>query len=168
MLDLGVDLDMWPWIWLFVAVAFTLIEVTLLGGSFILLPFAVSAFVASVLGFYDVAIEIQWAVFVIGGGALWIGFYRWAKTFLKDHALPPGVGAERLVGMTAVVTTEIDPDDPQRLGRVSVVGETWGAVASARMPLPTGTRVRIASMEGTRVVVEPIESGEPDSGKDRL
>ena len=50
MLDLGVDLNAWPWIWLFVAVAFTLTEVTVLGGSFVLLPFAVSAFVAALLG----------------------------------------------------------------------------------------------------------------------
>ena len=76
MLDLGIDLNVWPWVWLFIAVVFALIELTILGGSFILLPFAISAFIASLLGFYDVAIEIQWAVFVFGGGVLFVGFYR--------------------------------------------------------------------------------------------
>ena len=110
MLDLGLDLDIWPWVWLFVAVAFAIIELTILGGSFILLPFAVSAFFASILGFYDVSIEVQWAVFVFGGGLLWVGFYRWSKTFLRDHDLPPGVGAERLVGRTGVITVDVSPD----------------------------------------------------------
>lgn len=163
MLDLGVDLTLWPWIWLGIAVSFTLIEVTVLGGSFILLPFAVSAFAAAVLGFYDASIEVQWAVFVLGGGALWIGFYRWAKKFLRDNVLPPGVGADRLVGMVGVITVAIDPDDAERRGRISIAGEVWGASAIDDGPMPEGARVRVTSVQGTRVVVEPVESDESDS-----
>ena len=164
-MDLGVDLDVWPWVWLFIAVVFALIEVTILGGSFVLLPFAVSAFVASLLGFYDASIEAQWAVFVVGGGALWIGFYRWAKTFLRENVLPPGVGADRLVGLVGIVTVSVAPDDTERLGRISVAGEVWGATASDNELLSSGTRVRIISMQGTRAVVERIAS---ETGEDRL
>ena len=63
-LDLGIDLDVWPWVWLVLAVLFALVELTFLGGTFVLLPFALSAFVASFLAFYGVAIEVQWAIFV--------------------------------------------------------------------------------------------------------
>ncbi len=164
MLDLGVDLDVWPWVWLMVSVIFTVIEVTVLGGSFILLPFAVSAFLAAVLGFYDVPIEGQWAAFVLGGAVLWVGFYRWAKTFLRSD-LPPGVGADRLVGMTAIVTVAVTPDDTDRRGRITVDGEVWGAVADQGMTLAEGTRVRITSMKGTRVVVEPIDATENDTDR---
>ena len=72
MLDLGIDLDFWPWVWLAIAVVFAIIELTVLAGSFVLLPFAVSAFAAALIGFYDVPIEIQWLVFVGGGALLWI------------------------------------------------------------------------------------------------
>lgn len=167
MLDLGVDLNAWPWVWLFVAVTFTLIEITLLGGSFVLLPFAVSAFGAAILGFYEVPIEAQWAVFVFGGGVLWIGFYRWAKTFLRENVLPPGVGADRLVGMIGVITVAVPTYAAERAGRVSVAGETWGATASDDVPVPVGTRVRIMSVQGTRVVVEPVETDESDFREDR-
>lgn len=166
MLDLGVDLDAWPWVWLVIAVIFALIEITILGGSFILLPFAASAFIASILGFYDVAIEIQWAVFLFGGGVLWFGFYRWAKTFLRDHELPPGVGADRLVGMAGVVTVDIALDDTDRRGRVSVAGETWSAIAPQGELVPVGTRIRVTSVQGTRVFVEPISSDESDGRED--
>lgn len=157
MLDLGVDPNLWPWVWLFIAVSFTLIEVTVLGGSFVLLPFAVSAFASAILGFYDVSIEIQWAVFVFGGAVLWVGFYRWARSFLRENVLPPGVGADRLVGMLGVITTDVTRDDAERRGRISVAGEVWGATAATDATLVAGTRVRITSLEGTRVVVEPIE-----------
>ncbi len=166
MLDLGIDLVVWPWVWLFIAVSFALIEVTLLGGSFILLPFAVSALIAAVLGFYDVAIEVQWAVFLIGGAILWFGFYRWAKKFLKDNVLPPGVGADRLIGMPAIVTEAIDPNDTDRLGRITVAGEVWGATASHDEVLAKGTKVRITHMQGTRVIVEPVSADESDPGED--
>ena len=165
MLDLGVDIDAWPWVWLTIAVLFTLIEITVLGGSFILLPFAISAFVASILGFYDVSIEAQWAVFVLGGGILWVGFYRWAKTFLRENVLPPGVGAERLVGMVGIITADVVVDDTERLGRVTVDGEVWGALAPLGNTLVEGTRVMVTSMEGTRLVVEPVEASGSNSGK---
>lgn len=156
MLDLGIDLEIWPWIWLTIAVVFALIELIFIGGSFVLLPFAVSAFVASILAFYDVAVEVQWAVFALGGAILFFLLYRWSRRFLADHVLPPGVGADRLVGLVGIVTVGISPDDPRRSGRVAVSGEVWGAIASADRALTEGMRVRITAMEGTRVVVEPI------------
>jgi hypothetical protein len=37
-LDLGIDLDVWPWVWLVTAVVFALVELIFVGGSFIILP----------------------------------------------------------------------------------------------------------------------------------
>jgi membrane protein implicated in regulation of membrane protease activity len=156
-LDLGISLDVWPWVWMSVAVIFALIELTVLGGSFVLLPFAVSAFVASILGFYDVSVEIQWFVFVLGGAALFLGLYRWARTFVDQHAIAPGVGADRLVGLVGMVVSDISVDDTDRRGRVKVEGEEWGALAHDDVGIAAGTRVRVVAMQGTRVVVTPAE-----------
>ena len=155
MLDFGIDTDVWPWVWLVVAVVFALVELTLLGGSFVLLPFALSAFIASMLAFYDVAVEVQWAVFVLGGGIAFAGFYRWARLHLTDE-LPLGVGADRLVGMEATVVRAISPDDPERAGRVAVDGEVWGALSDVPVTMAVGTHVRVTAMRGTRVVVVPL------------
>jgi membrane protein implicated in regulation of membrane protease activity len=156
-MDLGLDLNVWPWVWLIVAIGFALIELTVLGGSFVLLPFAVSAFAAAILAYYEVAIEVQWAVFLGGGALLFVVLARWARGFLKENPLTPGVGAERLVGRPAIVTVDIDPDDTSRRGRVSVDGEVWGALTNVDHPLRAGMKVRVASMQGTRVVVEPLD-----------
>lgn len=155
-LDLGLELDVWPWIWLGVAVVFALVELTLVGGSFIILPWAASAFIAAILAFYDVSIEIQWAVFVFGGAAMFAGLFRWAQRFMQENTMAPGVGADRLVGLTAIVTAPILPDDTDRRGRVNVDGEVWGAVTDGHYTIESGARVRVLSMKGTRVVVAPL------------
>ncbi|MEL6891306.1 MAG: hypothetical protein AAFP84_06910, partial [Actinomycetota bacterium] len=104
-LDLGIDLNLWPWVWLGVAVVFALVEVTVLAGTFVLLPFAISAVLAALAGWYDAPIEAQWAIFLIAGAAMWAMFWRYAKRFMAEHTNPEGVGADRLVGMTAIVTS---------------------------------------------------------------
>jgi membrane protein implicated in regulation of membrane protease activity len=162
-LDLGIDLNLWPWIWLGVAVFFAIIELTVLAGSFVLLPFAVSALAAALLGFYDVAIEIQWLVFVGGGAVIWVLLYRYAKRFAGDNELQPGVGADRLIGLSGIVTTAIDPDDTDRRGRVTAHGEVWGATSQNGSPLALGTHVRIVAVSGTKVIVESTEVDAPPS-----
>lgn len=155
-LDLGLDLNAWPWIWLTIAIVFTLVELTVVGGSFVVLPWAGSAFVSAILAFYDVSIEIQWAVFVFGGAVGFALLYRWARKFTAENTMAPGVGAERLVGMLGIVTSPIYADDVDRRGRVSLAGETWGAISDADGIIDEGTRVTVVSVLGTRVVVEPV------------
>jgi len=162
MLEFGIDLDVWPWIWLVVAVVFALIELTIIGGYFLLLPWAASAFAAALLGFYDVSIEIQWAVFVLGGGALFIALYQWSKRFVRDNDLDPGVGANRLVGLTGIVTVPITPDDVTRLGRVSVGGEVWAALSRDGTAYAVGEKVLITAVQGTRVIVESTARNDTD------
>ena len=161
MLDLGLDLNVWPWLWLGIAVFFAIIELTVLAGSFVLLPFSISAFAASLLGFYDVAIEIQWFVFAVGGGVLWVVLYRYAKKFAGGNDTAPGVGADRLVGLNGIVTVAIDPEDTDRRGRVTAHGEIWGAISAAGTALPLGTHVRILEVSGTKVIVESTDAGDP-------
>ena len=156
MLDLGLDPDVWPWIWLGASVVFALVELAFVGGSFIILPWAVSAFIASILAFYGVPVEVQWTVFVFGGAILFFILYRWAQRFMRDTPKPPGVGADRLVGMTGIVTIDISPDDEDRKGRVRIESEVWGALADGDGGIAAGQRVKVLAMKGTRVVVTPV------------
>jgi membrane protein implicated in regulation of membrane protease activity len=166
-LDLGLDVDVWPWVWIGVAVVFALIELAFIGGTFVLLPFSVSAFVASLLAFYDVATEIQWVTFLAGGAIVLAVMLKWVRRFIEQNELPKGVGADRLVGETGVVTVAVDPDDTTRPGRVVIGGEVWGALSKDDEPLAVGTRVRVAQMIGTRVLVEALHRPAPDTTGDR-
>lgn len=161
-LDLGIDLNVWPWIWLGIAVIFAIIELTIVGGTFIILPWAISGFLTAILAFYDVSIEVQWGVFVFGGALFFAMLYQWAQRFMRENTMDPGVGADRLVGLTAIVTAAIRPDDTERLGRVKVAGELWG-VAEPDRPFEVGSKVLVTGMRGTRVTVTPYVP-QPPSG----
>jgi len=163
-LDLGLDPDIWPWIWLGAAVTFALVELIFVGGSFIILPWAVSAFLAAILAFYDVPVEVQWTVFVFGGAILFFVLYRWAQHFMRETPEMPGVGADRLFFLKGTATTEISPDDEDRKGRVRVEGEVWGALADGDGGIPVGQRVTVLAMKGTRVVVAPVVADSNNSG----
>src|SRR5690606_14450760 len=133
----------WPWVWLVLGVAFLLIELTVLGGSLMVLPFGISALIAALLGFSDVSLTIQWLVFAGGGILLFLLFWRYQALVQRGSTLPPGVGAARLVDLTGVVTHTIDPTDTEAHGTVLVAGETWFARTDGDAAIPEGARVRI-------------------------
>lgn len=160
-LDLGIDIDVWPWIWLGTAVVFALVELIFVGGSFIILPWAASAFIAAILAFYDAAIEVQWSVFAFGGAFLFALLYRWAQRFVNDAPATPGVGAERLIGLTGIVVAPIQVDDVDRRGRVRIGSEEWGAISDVPFVIDQGAKVVVREMRGTRVVVEPLAPSAP-------
>jgi len=70
---------------------------------------------------------------------------------LDRNALDHGVGARRLVGSRATVLQDI-PGDAE-LGMVRVDRETWRAQSTDGAPIPAGTIVRVAEVQGTRVIV---------------
>lgn len=164
---LGLSLNIWPWAWLVMAVTLIVVELTVLSGSLIVLPFGVSAFFSALLAFAGVSTGIQWGVFLVGGAVLFLVFWRYQSLVQKGNVLPPGVGAVRLVGMTGVVVRRIDPHDPELSGKVLIEGDMWGAFTEQPVVLPEGARVRIVDVEGTRVKVEPIEEPAGTPQEDR-
>jgi membrane-bound serine protease (ClpP class) len=71
---------------------------------------------------------------------------------LTSHRRPPQTGAEGMIGEVGRSRTTLTADEP---GQVDVHGEIWQAIS--RGPLPAGVPVRIVSMHGLTVVVEPLD-----------
>jgi membrane protein implicated in regulation of membrane protease activity len=83
-----------------------------------------------------------WGIFAVLAGALLdigesFAFLRWSRRRKSP------VGAEALVGQTAIVATPT---------QVRVAGELWAA--RAEHPLRVGDRVLVAAVEGLTLVVE--------------
>ena len=55
---------------------------------------------------------------------------------------------ERLVGLTGLAKTDIEPDKP---GVVLAESEEW--TATSEQPIPAGARVRVVGVEGLRLKV---------------
>ena len=66
--------------------------------------------------------------------------------------IPPKTGAEGMIGEVGRSRTTLTADLP---GQVDVHGEIWQAISHD--PLPAGAPVRIVSMHGLTVVVEPLD-----------
>jgi membrane protein implicated in regulation of membrane protease activity len=151
------DPEPWRWIWLVLAFAFALGEI-LTPGSFVLLPFAVGATLATVSAFLGAPVAVGWALFVGGSIASLLAFRPLAR-HLDRQGQANGVGARRLVGQSAMVLREI----PGRgeLGTVRVGREEWRAESINGGLIPKGVTVRVADVQGTHVVVSASEALRP-------
>ena len=69
---------------------------------------------------------------------------------VRAHRNPVFSGVEAMVGEVGVARTSVGPD-----GKVFVHGELWNA--SAGSEIAEGSRVRVRSVKGLRVFVEPAE-----------
>lgn len=71
---------------------------------------------------------------------------------IKKHAV---TGKEGLIGQTGEVIKTLNPK-----GKISVHGEIWNAVVAGHEQISTGHPVKIVSMEGLLLTVEPVFKGE--------
>lgn len=144
--------ETWRWLWVIAAFLFAIGELTS-PGSFFLLPFAIGALVAAVLAFADVGVGIEWLAFLAVSVATLVAFRPLARRLdlLDDDT---GIGSRRLIGQTATVLQAI----PGRgeLGLVRVHREEWRAESMDGSAIPTGAAVRVADIEGTRVIVSQV------------
>lgn len=145
--------EVWRWIWLVATATFVVGEIAM-AGTFFLLPFGVGAAVATVIAFAGADPAWQWLAFVAVSAAAFAAVRPLARR-LNSGDNPIGVGAGRLVGETGVVITDLTPD-PAHLGAVRIGREEWHAETTDRSHLPSGTRVEVVQIEGTRAVVRPL------------
>jgi membrane protein implicated in regulation of membrane protease activity len=156
--------DTWRWVWLVTAAFFAIGEM-MTPGALVMLPFAVGALMAALLGVLDVALWVQWVAFVIVSGTSLVALRPLARR-LDRHTSDDGVGARRLLGQEATVLQEIPGGG--ELGLVRVNREEWRAESTGGEPIPAGTHVRVADVRGTRVVVAQLDTMPPTtSGQQR-
>jgi membrane protein implicated in regulation of membrane protease activity len=155
--------EQWRWVWIITAAVFAVGEMST-PGSFFLAPFALGALVAAILSFAGVGVAATWVVFLVVS-VISLAAMRPLARRLDRSAIDDGVGARRLVGNRATVLRDI-PGGTE-LGMVRVDREEWRAQSSDGTPIPAGTTVRVAEVQGTRVIVAidappALEGGPPD------
>lgn len=151
-----VDIETWRWIWVGAAVVLGIAE--MLTAGFFMLPFAIGAAAAAVLAFFNVAVPLQLVVFItVSILALW-GMQRFFRK--QEEEQPMVVGATRYQGREATVLDDIDRR--AATGGVRMGTEIWRATTSGSDVIVAGTQVRVLAVEGTRLVVEPLDKLEAE------
>jgi inner membrane protein len=147
-----VDNEVWRWLWTIFAVVMGIGEIFTAG--FFLLPFAIGAGAAAILAWAGAAVVAQWLVF-FGVSMFALAYLRRFIT-RQDEGVQPRIGANRWVGMEGVVIADIDPISGD--GMVKVELQEWRALAP--QPVPVGQKIVVTDVQGTRLVVEPLETGQ--------
>jgi membrane protein implicated in regulation of membrane protease activity len=147
--------ELWFWFWAILAVILIVLEIFTAG--FFMLPFGIGAGVAAVLAFFDVggeyAVAWQWGAFIVVSGVSLVILRRFADRI--THEPPERVAADRLLGKHGVM---IQPQNPDTSVGMAMIGtEEWRAETEDRKPLSPGTKVIVDKVEGTRVIVRPVE-----------
>ena len=159
--------EQWRWVWIVAAAIFAVGEMST-PGSFFMAPFALGALVAAALSFAGVSVAASWVVFLVVSVITLAAMRPLARRLDRD-ALDHGVGARRLAGSRATVLRDI-PGGAD-LGLVRIDREEWRAQSSDGTPIAAGSTVRVAEVQGTRVIVaidEPagddpaLDAGHPD------
>jgi inner membrane protein len=147
----AVDNESWRWVWTLLAIGMGIGEIFTAG--FFLLPFAIGAAAAAVLAWLGVAVIAQWLVF-FGVSAIAFAYLR---KFIdrQDAQVQPRIGANRWLEAQGVVLQDIDPHGG--VGMVRIDTEEWRAMSEEGTPIPSGTRVIVTGVQGSRLVVSPLE-----------
>lgn len=137
-----------PIIWIVIGLILAALEMIVPG--LVIIWFGVGALVTGIIAIFIRNPYFQYGIFLVVSGlgiflAQWIG-----RKITKPEPVP--VGALRLSGAVGVVVKEIKPPD---LGRVKVTGEEW--LAEAKEAIGVGAKVKVLRVDGTHLVVEPID-----------
>ena len=142
------------WVWMALAAVFVVGEMFTAG--FFLLWFGVGAAVAGILALLGLSFPWQLAAFVVVSGVMLAASRRFADRFSKKQ--PPGIGADRFIGLTGLVLEEID--NASNTGQVRLQKEEWRADSETGEVIPVGARVEVVRLDGTHLVVKRIEEKE--------
>ena len=115
--------------------------------------FAAGALAALIAAFVDASVLVQVILFlVVSAGALAVT-RPVLRRITAANAVP--TNADRVLGEIAKVTETIDNENSR--GAVYVDGKEWSARSLTEEIIPAGSRVRIESMQGVKVLVSKYE-----------
>jgi membrane-bound serine protease (ClpP class) len=118
----------------------------------------VGALVGAAFAYRDDGHDIPVAWIVVGGVIL-AGFVVFAsrKALQAHRDEPVRTGWEEVVGSVGEVREPLDP-----AGQIFVGGALWQARAADGSEIGVGNRVRVESVDGLTLVVQPVSAGDPE------
>ena len=106
-----------------------------------------------------IAAQVATAVVVAGLGILLVRG-RVSAAFAHHHEVERARGVHGgLVGQEVLTLDLVGGLD--RVGHVRLAGERWRAISGGDAPIPAGTRVLVTAVQGTTLIVWPIDGALP-------
>ena len=135
--------------WLIAFIIFVVGEAVTVG--LVAIWFAVGALGALAAAALGGGLWLQIAVFLILSALSLLLFKPLSKKWMANHKVAR-TNADRVIGETALVTEDID--NALAAGQVQVDGQIWSARSAHDVVIPAGSRVKVLSIQGVKVIVE--------------
>jgi membrane-bound serine protease (ClpP class) len=98
-----------------------------------------------------------WIALAAGIGGMAVTMFSGMPSMVRTRFATPTIGREWMVGDLGDAITAVDPE-----GTVRVAGGLWRARTNRATPVPAGDRIRVVSIDGLVLEVEPEEGGAMD------
>jgi membrane-bound serine protease (ClpP class) len=120
----------------------------------------VTSGVASWFLFRDVRggdLRLGWITLVVGLIGLALAFVVGMPSMVRTRFATPTIGREWMIGMTGTAVADVDPD-----GIVTVADARWRARTNRATPVKAGDTVKVVSIDGVTLEIEPETGGARD------
>ena len=135
--------------WLIAFILFVVGEAVTVG--LVSIWFAVGSLGALLTAALGGGLWLQIAVFLILSALSLMLLKPLSRKWMAGHKAAR-TNADRVIGETALVTEEID--NTMATGQVQVDGQVWTARSAHGVVIPAGSRVKVLSIQGVKVMVE--------------
>lgn len=135
--------------WLIAFILFVVGEAVTVG--LVSIWFAVGSLGALLTAALEGGLWLQIAVFLILSALSLMLLKPLSRKWMAGHKAAR-TNADRVIGETALVTEDID--NTMATGQVQVDGQIWTARSAHGVVIPAGSRVKVLSIQGVKVMVE--------------
>ncbi len=98
-----------------------------------------------------------WIALLAGIGGIGVSMFSGMPAMVRTRFATPTIGREWMVGEMGTATTAVGPE-----GTVTVKGALWRARVNRATPIQAGDPIRVVSIDGLVLEVEPEEGGAID------
>lgn len=116
------------------------------------------AYVAGALTLYA-GQSVSWWVVAVMGALLALFAVNAMPAMIRSRFSTPTIGRESMIGELGIAVSGVDPE-----GTVKVRGAPWRARTNRATPIVEGDIIRIVSIDGLLLEVEPESGGARDAG----
>jgi membrane-bound serine protease (ClpP class) len=119
---------------------------------------AISLVLGSLL-LYSGDVRVPWFIIAVVTVMVVLFMVNGMPTMVRTRFATPTVGRESMIGEVGVARDAVNPD-----GVVTVLGAPWRARTNRATPISAGASIRVVSIDGLLLEVEPLEGGAKDAG----
>ena len=117
---------------------------------------ATASFILGSLVLFD-GISLSWITLLIAIGGMAVAMVSGMPAMVRTRFSTPTIGREWMIGEVGVARGAVSPD-----GIVTVRDAPWRARTNRATPIDAGDRVRVVSIDGLLLEVEPIDGAAKD------